>query len=274
MKIDSKKNYLSEGLVHKVYKVGKKVYKVPKDEFEDFNNWEHFAVERASHSILRNNLLPAAEVINIYNKDEIVKGKYVLEEDYIKGRIFDNPDISEQGRREIISLMLRANKIKIDAYGRISSNGCGDVISWRKYIKDSIEKSSQILKENCEERTGAYTNYLLRKNVIVPEIKQGYFLKLDTNSNNYIFDKDYKIIAMLDIDHPISGDRLYEYAALKFHHPKTFTIFKNSYLNLHLRELVLLDYYFIHFGLSTLAFEASHNLDLRNTLETLKNVQI
>lgn len=274
MKIESKKNYLSEGLVHKVYKVGEKIFKVPKDEFEDFNNLEHFAIEKISHIILKANSLPAAEVTNIYEKNEIVQEKYVLEEDFVKGKVFDNPDISDQGKKEIISLMLRANEIKVQAYGRITSNGSGSVSSWKKYIKDGIEESSEILKKICKDMSATYINYLLSNNIIVPEIKQGYFLMLDTNSNNYVFNEDNKIIAMLDIDHPISGDKLYEYAALKFHHPDTFAILTRGSKKLSIDELKLLNYYFVHFGLSTLAFEVSHNLNLTNSLETLKNVQV
>jgi hypothetical protein len=79
---------------------------------------------------------------------------------------------------------------------------------------------------------------------------------------------------MLDVDHPSSGDKLYEYAALNFHHPETFEILKNRYINFNKKELEILKYYFIHFAITTIAFELEHHLDITKSLRRLKNVSI
>lgn len=272
MRIDSKENYIAEGLVHKIYKLDEYIYKIPKDEFEDFNYLEHFAIEKNCHDILRRNSLPAVEVLNIYDKGELIKNKCVLKEFFIRGNVVDNKNATYKEREQIISLMLRVNKIKTIGYGAINSKGKTNFLNWCDYIKNSIEKSSSILRILDKKEINDWLDYLLKEIKIVPEINQGYFLTLDTNSNNYIFSDNQEIFAMLDIDHPISGDVLYEYSALKFHHPETFEILKNEYINLNQEELNLLNYYFIHFGVSTIAFEFIHNLDLTNSLRSLRNV--
>jgi len=274
MKIDCKENYLAEGLVHKIYKFDENIYKVPKDEFQDFNNLEHFFVERVSHEILRETSLPAVEVLNIYEKGELIEDKCVLEERFIPGDVIDNPNLNSNERKKIILNMLAVNKIKIHGFGRINTNGRANFSKWYDYIENSIEEVSTIL-ENCrEENLEIYLKYLASEIRRVPLISEGFFLTLDTNSNNYIFNNNQEIIAMIDVDHPISGDKLYEYAALKFHHPKNFQILESKYVDFNKSELDLLKYYFIHFGISTITFELLHNLDIGKSLRSLENVQL
>jgi len=272
MEIDSKENYIAEGLVHKIYKLNEYIYKIPKDEFEDFNNIEHFTIEKNCHQILRKNSLPAAEVLNIYDKGQLIKNKCVLREVFINGNVVDNRNITYRERKQIISLMLKVNKIKTIGYGQINSKGKTNFSNWCDYIKSCVKNFSSILEILEKKEIKDYLDFLIKEVKIIPEINQGYFLTLDTNSNNYIFNDNEEIVAMLDIDHPISGDVLYEYSALKFHHPETFEILKNEYINLNQEELNLLNYYFIHFGVSTIVFEYTHNLDLTNSLRSLRNV--
>ncbi len=69
----NKDTYLTEGLVHKIYKFRNSIYKVPKESFEDFNNQEHFEIEKISHSILRSGGLPAVKVEEIFKKGDLLE---------------------------------------------------------------------------------------------------------------------------------------------------------------------------------------------------------
>lgn len=274
MKINSNQNYIAEGLVHKIYKYNENIYKVPKDEFEDFNNSEHFLIEQASHEILRRNSLPAIEVIKVYERDTLIEGKCALKERFVPGVIVDNKDLTNKQMIEIISVLMKVNKIKVLGYGNIDYKGKGQYDSWHDYLVSSIKKFNQVLRNNAEANLEIYFDYLFSNLKNIPSVTKGYFLILDTNSNNYIFNEQQKVVAMLDVDHPISGDKLYEYAALSFHHPKTFEILNKESGGFNENELKLLKYYFIHFGISTIVFELRHNLDITNSLEILKNAQI
>ena len=262
----TKETYLTEGLVHKIYKFGDSVYKVPKNTFEDFNNFEHFQIEKQSHEILRRNGLPAVEVEDIYYND----GKYILKEKFIAGKVIDNPNLSVEQKREILKVCLIGNKIPISQYGNFSTKGIGKFSGWNEYLKYTIKSFAKVrLKE-----IRPYLDSLYDFQNNFPDIQQGYFLFLDVNSNNFIFDDNDRIIGIIDIDHPISGDPIYDYAALRWHHPDLYEILCNEFREIDEKEKNIIQKYYIHFGVSTLLFEYNHGLDISNSLEKLNETKI
>ena len=243
--------YLNQGLVHKIYKNNDYILKVPKDQFEDFNNMRHFQIEKVSHQILSKNSIPAVPISQIFRKNVLIKGKNVLQEKYVNGIVIDNSEINEFQRKEIVNIMLKVNKIKIERFGDIMPNGCGRYVSWKSYIGNSITNISDLIKSIPQSKLTLSVENLKCQLSLVPQIKYGVFLLLDTNSNNFIFNDNNRIIALVDVDHPISGDPLYEYGALKWFHPKSYELLNNTFLKIDRETLPLLSFYYKHFGLKT-----------------------
>lgn len=266
-------NYLTEGLVHKIYKYSDRIFKVPKDDFEDFNNLKHFKIELISHKILKQNFLPAATIYKIYNKNTLMVKKYVLEEEYIEGIIKDNSEIVDRERINILLLVLQANKIKIPFFGDITPSGKGRYKSWHSYLKYSLEKSSVNILKYCNQDLRGKIQKTLKEIENVPPLKQGFFLLLDTNAGNFFFGKDGTIISMIDIDHPISGDPLYEYAALRWYHPVSFKLLCKKFLKTQPIDKKRLNCYYLHFGFNILNFELKHKLDISKTLIKINEIE-
>lgn len=265
----TKSDYLNEGLVHLVYKKGNSVFKVPKDNFVTFNSKEHFEIEKTSLDILRNHGFPAVRVRKIYEKGELVPSKYVLEEDYLSGIVKDNKDISLTERRSIVDIMLGINQIKIPRFGSITKEGVGINASWREFLENIICDNTEILVSYLsDKKMRDILNTLHDFLNDVPQLIQGYFLLLDTNSNNFIFNEQGDIIGLIDVDHPASGDRLYDYAALEWFHPISFSVLEEL-IKFKDYERELMYYYSLLFGISTLKFEIVNNLDTKETMMKL-----
>ncbi len=270
----SKENYLTEGLVHNIYKYQGYIYKVPKDSFEDFNNPNHFLIEQKSHEILAEKGIPAVKVEAIYRRGELVGNKNILKEKFVEGNIIDNPLLSTNQRLEILKIILKVNKIEIPRYGNINAQGYGDYSSWRKYFFFTNIRNKKVLKTLKSKKIEKIFRDLEKKDYRIPKIKQGYFLLLDYNSNNFVFNSRDEIIAMFDVDHPIAGDVLYEYAALKWYHPLSFDVLLKELVTLNDSELSILDYYYLYFGFSVLSFEILHSLDLSESINKIKNARL
>lgn len=257
--------YLTEGLIHKIYVRGSNILKVPK--IDEFNNVEHFLIEKKCHEILRKHSLPAVQVIKIYSKkNSLFPGKCILEEPLIEGFIIDNQDLIREQRLRILDSLKKLHQIKVPNFGLINRYGIGENSSWGNYLKTSILKD-RVLLDALTENIFRYLSNNLKK---IPNINEGYFVILDTNSNNFIFTKDLKIKALIDVDHPISGDPLYDYAALKWHHPLSFKYSqeRNTFPN-----QFLFNYYYLHFGLQTYCFEKKNGLNYERSIALLKNAK-
>ncbi len=266
--IDSSK-YLAEGLAHKIYRISDRIYKVPKDSFEDFNTYDHFTIERISHEILIQNNIPAVPVLRIYEKGEILPDKLVLEEEYIKGEIKDNCELSISDIHILLGLMMEVNKVRVDGFGNIGASGVSSYSSWRDYLYDNLIEARGSVNQLSDKTLEEIYLKSLKSIDMIPILSEGKFLMLDTNANNFIFDKNNKIIALLDIDHPASGDPLYEYAALKWYHPNRYKILTKDILSLSKEEERLIGLYYLYFGFSILDFEIKHNLNIEKSREKI-----
>ena len=99
--------------------------------------------------------------------------------------------------------------------------------------------------------------------------EKGKFLMMDVNPMNLFFDKRGNISEVIDIDHPLVGDPLYEYASLKMYHPEIFELYlKNNSLSLKEARKILT--YELLCLISTIKWRIENRVEVNYEIEKLR----
>lgn len=245
--------YLSQGYMHKIFLKDKKIYKIVKPEFfSTYNTYDHFAKEMYNHNYLAQRRFPAIKVNRIYNIGEIVPDFYVLEENYIDGFVYTQSTIPQKLVYKIIDLLNEISEIEIDHFGLNLDKV--QFTCWREHINYLLNCAEEI-----EGKYHIYSDFELLRRYFTDEYEYKLaprFLMFDPNEENFIFDDEQNIRAIIDADHATGGDPLWQMGCIYYHRPH----YKNiifSFLNTEEKETVT-QYAILH-GLNDIAFRLSSN---------------
>ena len=245
--------YLSQGYMHKIFVKDKKIYKIVKPEFfSTYNTYDHFAKEMYNHNYLERRGFPAVRVNHIYNIGEIVPDFYVLEENYIEGSVYTQSTIPQEFVYKIINLLIAISDIEIDHFGLNQDKV--QFTCWREHINYLLDCAKEIA-----EKYQVYSDFELLRRYFTEEYEYKLapkFLIFDPNEENFIFDDEQKILAIIDVDHATGGDPLWQMGCIYYHRPHYKEIIF-SFLNNEEKETVI-QYALLH-GLNDIAFRMSSN---------------
>ncbi len=259
---DSKKIF--DGLVHDIYRFENRIYKIPKDIFTEFHDERHFLVEQASLRLLKENGIPTPEVYEVIPKASTSIGKAIFIEEYVEGIQKAKVELTYEEQASIISLFHKAHKIRLRGYGTLTPNLVGQFLSWEEYLISLTRNACEYIEGKNIFKKGFITD--LERTILerIKDIKYktpGRFIFLDVNPGNIFFNTESKIINVIDIDHPISGDPVWYNPALFEAQKKNIGAIKPEKLDL---------YEIIH-GLEVTRWMHSHKLDIT---EEIKRIEV
>lgn len=267
VKIVNESRLFKQALVHKIFRFEDFIIKVPKNNFPEFYDKDHFILEKNSLNLLRKSGIPTPEVLGIINECKRFNGRAVLIEKYIRGVQKTKFSMKEVEKHSLLEIMKKTHNIKVRGFGPLRENMCGSFKSWESFISNLISELSQF-----------YLLHNIKRNDIKEIIKKirfaqptlvykntGRLLLTDINPGNIFFDGKGCIKAVIDVDHPDSGDPLFDVAYMKWHNPRIFKYFKIKN-NLTLKKILI---YEMLAALRSTMWRLKHNLSGRKDINRL-----
>jgi len=263
-------HFLADGLIHNIYMKDDYIYKIVKPERCNFNLPDHFDTEYNCHKMLQEKGFDVAEIVEIFTPGKLVEGFPVLKERYINGDTLTEAQITDFHRSYVLQFLNSAAQLKLNGYGTFNRLS-GICESWAIFIAEQIEQARQACR-NIERPD--IVNLLEGIDEYLSFSDQGRFLMMDPNPQNFIFNVDgtNRIVA-IDIDHPIIGDPLYQWASIKWFKPQWFPIMLELEL-IKKDELSKLEKYEALFGVNLLFFYMQNNIDISPVLEKLEKMYL
>lgn len=220
---DSGYSFLSRGFMHNVFEKGDFIYKINKSGFEKYNEIELYRKEMEIMNFLFQKGISVAKVEKVFDKGELIKDYCVLKEQKLIGVTYTREKISRCQLLEIFQLYERINSIVINFGPFKLKDEVESFTNWDEYIKYLLEiceiavKNFELVNliEPCR-RFFNKNNYTGRALMMI----------IDPNEENFIFDNN-KIVGIVDVDHPIGGDPLYQWGTYLYHRPEQFEMLES-----------------------------------------------
>lgn len=253
-----------QGLVHNIYLVNKHIIKVSKKHFPDFNCKKKFLLEKTSLDLLKHNGIPVPKSLEV---SSLLIGKtkhFYLKEDFIEAEQVEWDELNSVSLSNINDIYNISHKITVNGSGPLNYHLRGDYNTWGDFINKSIDNCREYLSDVPNIKIKSDIFFLLKKNYSniskSKSFDKNVFLLVDFNPGNMFLDKVGNIISVIDIDHPMGGDYLFDYAPINWHHKKTFEKLQSQHLNLQKQELLIILYYTLIYGLNTIVWRLNHKL--------------
>lgn len=246
--------FLDSGYMHCIFEKNDKVYKIAKSKFNDFDHLSNYLVEQKSMKVLRDNNI---QVPIIYGISEIsIEGYtyFVMEEQKINGIVKKYNDMNDREKNAMYELITKVSRIKLSYYGPLMIKNNGKYTSWNEYLNFLFDIATMIThKYKLNLNIEKVINDLKNKNLVV---NKASFLILDPNEKNILFNCNSEIIGLIDVDHPLGGDPLYQLAGYKYFLEEYYEFLLNKgYINKRQEEIISL--YCIIFSLNDLYFRTN-----------------
>lgn len=203
---------IGQGYCHNVYEKDGLIYKCLKPEMYMKNDYHKFLHEQAAMDILRMYGYPVAEVIRVAEKKEILDECSFLVEKKAVGKNYPKDIISDEFMEKVFGCLMDTTQIKMSFFGdTMPSKGKGQ--SWKYYLKSKAAPYTEEIRKNYRLPMNAEQLEKLLDSVEEEAVTPS-FLIMDSNPENFFFDENGRISSIIDIDHPICGDALYQLAAI------------------------------------------------------------
>lgn len=245
--------YVSNGYMHNIFEKGDRIIKIVKSIFMKFDSRENYLLEKKCLNILRDNGYMTPEVYKIGQLELDGKKIYYLEEEKINGKIKMYSEMNEMEKNNFFKLLNDITEIKGQKYGKISSKKDGEYDTWLDYLKELFRRARTVIKKfDLKIQFDEIEKDILSKTDNSVECS---FLILDPNEKNFFWVNN-NVSYIIDIDHPIYGDKLYQLAL--------FNYFRKDYYLYLIRkgfitseEIEMIDLYTIVFVLNDIYFKLS-----------------
>lgn len=263
-----------QGLVHNIYRNSGIITKIPKPEFPDFNNKNHFDIEAATLRFLNKNGLPCPKSVNISKVKILGSQFYCLKETFVKDKQFKNWEtLSDKSLKEIVRTYNVAHKLKMTGAGPLDKNLKGVFQSWSLFILKSITDNFEYFKIHYPQFVGNYPNKqlgILDNLLKERNLEVNMFIFADLNPGNIFFDSEDNISCLIDIDHPMSGDPLYDFSSINWYDKRTFKkIINKKLIEFNLKDYKFICLYTLVFGLNVIVWRLQHELPCNEEFKQL-----
>lgn len=217
--IDNGYKYLGHGYMHIVFEKNNNIYKILKSRFVSEDSMEKFRFEAENLNFLKKHGLPTAQVLDIKKPGEIIDNYHVLVERKIDGFVPTRNNIQSYQIRSIHAVLNTTHKIPVNKFGPMGNPNL-QKDTWNEYMEYLLDRASiiaDLLQLNVNMR---HVHGYFQKDYLYKEPPK--FIILDPNERNYIFNHNKRLAGIIDIDHPLGFDPLYEYAAYLYSRPQQF----------------------------------------------------
>ena len=229
--------YLGYGYMHVIFEKSDVIYKIVRSKFKNFDRKYDYKFEKNVLDMMRVHGFPTPNVLKIYEKGDFLPDFLVLAEEKISGSVKNEKTLKIENIEQIIASQEKAHAIKFPFFGQLYDKNL-QFETWNEYLLYLIKragKAASIFSIEFDENAikDYFSNYYTYT-------KEPCFLILDPNEENYIFDDHVKLLGIIDIDHPISFDPLYECAVCLYAKKYIFDmmrIIKPNYFNNHLETI-------------------------------------
>jgi hypothetical protein len=218
------KDFLGEGLVHRLYRLGDRVYKTPKEGFPELECGIGLKIEELTSHLLQHRGLPAPETFGLRRCMELRGCQLALCRAFVVGRTYDWPRLASHG--ETIRLLFdRVHDIALPGFGDFTLEVRGNHSSWRAYLRDNhlqLCDWNSLLTDATRIAVTALLEILNKLITFIDYDGDGKLLLIDANPGNVLWRNDGQLAGVIDIDHPAIGDPLYDFGCLLQQHEATF----------------------------------------------------
>ncbi len=264
---------IGHGFMHVIFEKNNLIYKIVRSEFKQFNSVSEYENEAKCLDFLRQNDFSTPHVIKIYNKNELIQDYIVMVEEKIHGIVKPYKNLNTNNIKSIMGTIYRAHNIKMPYFGTVCDTK-SQFKTWAEYLSYLIDRAtlaSQIFKIKYnpdDSRKYFSTKYVYNDFAL--------FLLLDPNEENFIFNSENKIVGIIDIDHPIAFDPLYEAALYLYIRPVIFNKMAKLPNNILTGNIETIKQYAIIHSLADLLFlyEKDKKLFQDQLTECAKNVKL
>lgn len=248
-------SYIGHGYMHVVFEKNEIVYKVLRSVYGVDKDKKRFQFEADMLKLVSQCGVPTAQVIHIYAPDELIPNYCVLAEKKIPGYIYCSEELNDKMVFGIHSVLENVHSMTLDFFGPIALQNL-QVKTWHEYMNyliEKVHKIREILKIDIDIKK--VEKYFIDKYVYNDRAR---FLILDPNEKNYIFDADDNLVGVIDIDHPIAFDPMYEASSFLYSRPKTFSLMC-KYKIINMTNMQIIRNYAIVYALYDLWFRYEKN---------------
>lgn len=205
---------IGSGYLHNVYERDGLIYKCLKPEFSFQNSYGRLSHEMAVMEYLRTQGIPTVQVHKVIKEGDILPDRCFLVEDKAKGVNYTKDTISIDKFSAILSYILHITEIECPFFGSTKPLS-GEHRTWKEYLHSCIRRyfENSDLGANVDNAE-SFMHYLIDRFVEEPNLPR--FLIMDSNPSNFFFDEEDDICNIIDIDHPVFGDPLYQVASIMY----------------------------------------------------------
>ena len=202
---------------------------------------------------------------------------YYLEEEKINGKIKTYSEMNEIEKNNIFKLLNDIAQIRGQKYGKISVRKDGEYDTWLDYLKELFRRARIVIKKfDLKIQFDEIEKDILSK---IDNSVECCFLILDPNEKNFFLENN-NVSYIIDVDHPIFGDKLYQLSLFNFFCKDYYLyLIKKGFITS--EEIKMIDLYTIVFVLNDIYFKlsaedniseniASYLLDVMNAYNELK----
>lgn len=212
--IMKKKGYchIGEGYLHNVYEKDGLIFKGLKTPclLDQYHKFEH---EKAVMDFLRENGIPTVRVIDILREGIILEDICFLVEEKANGKNYKKEEMPEELKKLFFSFIMRIASLRAPFWGDTKPKEGEKGKTWIEFLESYIKGMDELSQEEREGHSEAELKQWIEDNLMDVEIPA--FLIMDTNPQNFFWDDRGNICSVIDIDHPVFGDPLFQIASAR-----------------------------------------------------------
>lgn len=206
-------SYIGHGYLHNIYEKDHLIYKCLKTHFA-VNAYHKFMHERAALEFLSENGVPTVRVIDILHEGEILPDTCFMVEERAKGINYKKNNMPDTLKELFFDYLMKIAEIEMSFWGDTKPDGICEEKTWydflRLYIKGIDALPEDLRKGYSEQEISDW----MKENV--SNEGKPYFLVMDSNPENFFWNENNEICSVIDIDHPICGDQLFQVASIVY----------------------------------------------------------
>lgn len=260
-------SFLGEGFSHYTFIKDEKVYKFSKTIDSTVNTLQAYENEIYYMRLLYSYGFPCVKPLKIFAPGELLPQVWVLQEEKAKGISYKQNTIPDKAEVNIFNFIFGAYKIHDHWFG---SNGEYNSIrksTWSDYLICQYNKTyNSILPYKPID--------MLRMSLMIKEhiryCGPPALLIMDSNVENYFFDDSLSICSIIDVDHPIFGDPLYQCVSIRWHRQHRFDRFiENSLKRCNLKTQYV---YLYLIAADDLSFRLTNNIPVSPVIDDFAQI--
>ena len=253
--------YLGEGFSHYVFSNKSIILKFAKQIDSSVNSEKAYNNEIAVMKRLSSCGYPAVKILDLFQPGTLYPNLWVLTEEKASGVSYHESDIPADAEKNMFHFFEDVQSINSQWYGNYVINHPIREKTWETYLIKQYKYTYNLIKiynplhyRNIADLVLKYATYR-----DAPK-----FLVMDSNVENFFFESDNQISSIIDIDHPVFGDPLYQIASIRWYRGNRFDRYVSHILSRCDNNKYALYYYFI--SVEDMAFRISQNLPVSTIL--------